>query len=102
MLGLIGVELFVNGYAILLIPFNTCFKNNRGIGKLLNTVYSWLPVLRTVNLIILSYVLFSFHGNVCFCDGRHYFLDHCQFTNPITYDCNPLKNHTAPGKPSDV
>ena len=51
---------------------------------------------RLLNVITLSWWLFSFEADVCFCDGRRYFYDHCAFTGPLDYTCLKVKNETEP------
>ena len=85
------LEIFINGFGVMLFPMNTCFKNNKGIGRWLNIFNKWLIIPRTITLVIMTVFFFSFETDVCFCDGRHYFVDHCIFTGTLKYECDPEK-----------
>ena len=61
------VEILMNFWRIVMIPLNTCFKNNKGKGKLLNDITRWVTIPRMMNLGVLTYFVFSFNGDVCFC-----------------------------------
>ena len=84
----------MNGYGLILIIINTVCKNNKGIGRNLNVLNRWLVVPRYMIVLVMTGFFFSFLGDVCFCDGRHYFVDHCKFTGTMQYQCEPNKQDT--------
>lgn len=79
----------MNVWRMILIPINTCFQNKKGIGKKLNNITEYLAIIRIINLGVLSYYVFSFEGDVCFCTGRKHFFEYCTFESSadstITY-----------------
>lgn len=97
----VGFELMINGLNIISVISNTLFKNNRGLGFWFNSAIKWLLLPRAINLFVMSLYFFSFIGDICFCDGRHYFFDHCEFTDRLSYKCEKNKKD-LPSTPDEV
>lgn len=91
MLITVGFEVVCNGLNIIGVISNTLFKNNRGLGFWFNSIMKWLLLPRAINLLIMSLFFFSFMGDVCFCDGREYFFNYCQFEEQLTFNCTNQK-----------
>lgn len=95
------IEIAMNLWRIFLIPINTCFQNKKGIGKKLNIFTEYLQVVRILNLGLLSYYVFSFEGEVCFCSGRQHFYEYCSFMGnkdqEVTYQCKKVKQERPSG-----
>lgn len=72
-----------------LVLLNTFFLNKRGIGKKLNDLTQWLWIFKLLNILMLTYFILSFEGNVCFCKGRYHFYKYCNFIDPADEPDDP-------------
>lgn len=61
----------------------------KGMWRTIREKISYIGIFRMLVLSLLSYVVFNFRGQLCFCGYKSYFYNHCFYNskNMTSYNC---------------
>jgi TM2 domain-containing membrane protein YozV len=76
------------------------FRMTKGLGRMINKFFGKIVIFRMINLVFITILLFSYEGQICLCQQRRSFFNHCYMSGDVhgldlhdSFTCMPYESH---------